>query len=71
VWKHALALALSLAGYLGWGSIGKCLTGHHPFFWMNPEEVGKTGLAAYVSGFVGLRLAGESLLLDARIRICC
>jgi hypothetical protein len=50
-----------LAGYLGWAAIGNTMTGHYPFFWMDPEEMGSARLvAAYAAGFVGMGPASES-----------
>lgn len=52
-----------LAGYLGWGKLGKVFTGQYPFFWMDPAEMGKISIVmGYATSFVGLGVAGESLL---------
>ncbi len=68
--SHGLSTLLLLVGYLGWAAIGHTLTGHYPFFWMDPKEMGSAGLvAACASGFVGLGSAGESRLEDSFLTI--
>lgn len=52
---------LLLAGYLGWAALGHSLTGRYPFFWMDPEEMGNSGLVvAYAAGFVAMGPTSES-----------
>lgn len=46
--------------YLAYGAIGKMLTGHNAFFWMDEDIVGsKEKVAAYCTGFVSMAGASE------------
>ncbi|KAK3389189.1 hypothetical protein B0H63DRAFT_463150 [Podospora didyma] len=53
--SHVFAIIFFLSCYIGWAAFGKIVTDHYPFFWMDPEAMGKKEIvAAYASGFVGL-----------------
>ncbi|KAK3935571.1 hypothetical protein QBC46DRAFT_358152 [Diplogelasinospora grovesii] len=49
---HVFALMFLLSSYLGFAAFGKLLTGHSPFFWLDPDFAGRTEiLAAYCAAF--------------------
>ncbi|KAL2133072.1 hypothetical protein VTI74DRAFT_2976 [Chaetomium olivicolor] len=69
--SQVLPVVFLLSNYLGWAAIGNTMTGHYPFFWMDPQEMGGTKLvAAYGSGFVAMgpaafaAMRGLTLLRD-------
>jgi hypothetical protein len=53
--SHIFAIQFLAALYLGWAAIGKLLTGHNAFFWMDAKIVGSREIvAAHCIGFVTL-----------------
>ncbi|KAL2264110.1 hypothetical protein VTK26DRAFT_1979 [Humicola hyalothermophila] len=60
---HSCSVGSPRGLQLGWGKLGKTLTGQYPFFWMDPAEVGRLSVVlGYVSGFEGMGTAGESFV---------
>lgn len=52
-----------LGVYVGWAALGKRLTGHSPFFFLDPDVVGgQAYAAAYSAAFVGLAPIGKRIL---------
>lgn len=44
-----------LAAYVGWAAVGKRVTGHGPYFFLDPDVVGSSGqVALYSTGLVAL-----------------
>ncbi|KAF3767276.1 hypothetical protein M406DRAFT_251747 [Cryphonectria parasitica EP155] len=61
--SHLFGTMGSAALYLAYGAIGKLLTGHSPFFWMDEAVVGsKEKVAGYCTGFVCMAAAMFSML---------
>ncbi|PSS05221.1 hypothetical protein BD289DRAFT_501848 [Coniella lustricola] len=61
--SHLFGIMAAAALYLVFGAIGKLLTGHNPFFWMDESIVGsKEKVAGYCVGFVSLAAAMFSML---------
>ncbi|OIW28231.1 hypothetical protein CONLIGDRAFT_681207 [Coniochaeta ligniaria NRRL 30616] len=52
---HVFGLMALLAAYVGWAAVGKRVTGHSPYFFLDPDVVGSSGwIALYSAGFVAL-----------------
>ena len=60
--SHLFAVQFFAALYLGWAAIGKMITGHNPFFWMDQKLMGSDVVAAYCIGFVGLSALAFSFM---------
>ncbi len=53
--SHIFAVQFLAALYLGWAAIGKMITGHSAFFWMDEQLAGAPEIvAAYCIGFIFL-----------------
>lgn len=51
---------VAAAAYLGYAAIGKLLTGHSAFFFLDEDVVGsKEKVAAYCIGFISMAAASE------------
>lgn len=58
--SHIFGTMAAAALYLGYSAIGKAITGHTSFWWMDPALAGSPAkVAGYCSGFVFLAVASE------------
>lgn len=59
--SHIFGTMAAAALYLGYSAIGKTITGHTSFWWMDPALAGTPAkVAGYCTGFVFLAVASES-----------